>query len=326
MEQTQGGTVPPFFEQGAPFYLWGIVNTTPDSFFDGGLYAQPEKALAHALRLAEEGAAVLDIGAASSRPGSADVPASEELERLLPVLTALRAHWPNRAKAQTFSADSAQSALEPPARTPPLLSVDTWRAAVAAAVLQAGADIINDISAAEWEPELVEVLADYKPVYVLMHSQGRPGFMQTAPHYADVVTEVFAFFERRLNALVRAGLPEDHIFLDPGIGFGKNLEHNCALLAQVKVFERLGRPVLMGLSNKSLFKDFWVEQRLHEPGAGQAESFRAEAAKAEEKKIRAELSLVATAKLALDGVRHHRVHDVAAARQAILLVQALTSV
>lgn len=137
----------------------------------------------------------------------------------------------------------------------PLISVDTWRAAVARAVLEAGADIINDISAFAWEPDMLEAVAAHRPGYVLMHCQGRPGTMQDAPAYANVTDEVLAFFEERMDALVRAGLPEEHILLDPGIGFGKRLEHNLALLRGMERLFSLGRPVLLGISQKSMFGD-----------------------------------------------------------------------
>ncbi len=278
------------FNSVAPYRIWGIVNVTPDSFYDGGRHLTPETALTHARALAAQGAAVLDVGGASSRPGSADVDADEEAARVLPVVRGLLAD----RDAVGGAADSVAS---------PLMSVDTWRADVAEAVLEAGADIVNDISACVWEPRLAEVVAARRPGYVLMHCQGRPGHMQDAPRYADVVDEVVAFFERRMAVLVRAGLPETNIVLDPGIGFGKKLDHNLTLLARTRRLLGLGRPLLLGLSNKSLFGDLF--------GLARDE--------------RGDCTAVCTALLAERGYLHHRVHDVAAARRALALVRAVGS-
>ena len=276
------------FNSVAPYRIWGIVNVTPDSFYDGGRHPTPETALAHARALTAQGAAVLDVGGASSRPGSVDVDADEEAARVLPVVRGLLTD----RKAAGGASGSAPF---------PLISVDTWRADVAEAVLEAGADILNDISACAWEPRLAEVVAARRPGYVLMHCRGRPGHMQDAPRYADVVDEVAAFFERRMAALIRAGLPETNIVLDPGIGFGKTLEHNLALLARTERLLELGRPLLLGLSNKSLFGDLF--------GLGRDE--------------RGDCTAGGTALLAERGYLHHRVHDVAAARRPLTLVRAV---
>lgn len=277
--EKQGGTP-------SRFTLWGVVNVTPDSFFDGGRYPSFESAFSHARRLAADGARILDLGGASSRPGAGDVPVEDEMRRVLPLVRAL-----SEGRGR---------------RTPPdtLLSVDTWRAKVAAAVLEAGADIINDISACLWEPELSDVLAQYRPGYVLMHCRrgATPGTMQNDPHYDDVVEEVMRFFEERMNAMVKAGLPEENIILDPGIGFGKSAEHNCLLLSSVERLFGFGRPVLLGVSNKSLFGDLLgldVNRRI-------------------------ESTNVCSALLAARGVAHHRVHDVASARRALTLAEHFT--
>lgn len=290
----------------APYWIWGIVNVTPDSFSDGGRYAAPEAALTHARALAAQGAAVLDIGGASSRPGAPTVDAAEEAARVMPVLRALLAE--RAAPGSTGSDNSGGATDSAPLASPPgsglslpLISADTWRADVAEAALDAGADIINDISACAWEPRLAELVAERRPGYVLMHCQGRPEHMQDAPRYADVVDEVAAFFERRMAALVRAGLPETNIVLDPGIGFGKTLEHNLALLAGTGRLRALGRPLLMGLSRKSLFGELF--------GLPLAE--------------RGEVTAVGTALMAERGYVHHRVHDAAAARRALALVRAV---
>lgn len=262
----------------SPFVIWGIVNVTPDSFYDGGRHPTTESALEHARKLLADGAGVLDIGGASSRPGSEDVPAEREVERILPVIKRLLTH-----------------------PSPPPVSVDTWRANVAEVVLAAGADIINDISACAWEPELIDVVAGHKPGYVLMHSQGRPDTMQAAPRYENVLDDVLDFFERKMKLLVQAGLPESNIILDPGIGFGKRLEHNLELLAHLDRLQSLGRPVLLGISNKSLFGDMFGLSR----------------------EERGEMTSVCTALAAQRGILHHRVHNVASSRMALELVRAL---
>lgn len=262
----------------APFGIMGIVNVTPDSFFDGGEHMQVEQAVAHALRLRDEGADMLDLGAESSRPGARSLSADEELRRLLPVLCRLRA---------------VASGV--------CISVDTYHAATADAVLRCGASVINDISGCVYDPALLDVLVQHRPGYVLMHRQGRPATMQNAPRYDDVRRDVMEFFDQMLNRLVRAGLPEDRIVLDPGIGFGKTLEHNLTLLAHAEEWLTFGRPVLMGLSMKSLFGDL-----LGLPVAR-----------------RGAVTQTATALLWQKGIFWHRVHDVAAARQGLTLAAAL---
>lgn len=262
----------------APFGVMGIVNLTPDSFYDGGCHADAVSGLAHALKVRDDGADVLDLGAESSRSGATPLSAGEELHRLLPVLAGLKRQAPGAC-----------------------LSVDTYHAATAAAVLTQGVQIINDISACRFDPELLDVLVEYKPGYVLMHSQGRPEVMQQAPRYEDVRREVRDFFEREMARLVRAGLPEDRIVLDPGIGFGKTLEHNLTLLAHPEDWLELGRPVLMGLSMKSLFGGLF--------GLAAVD--------------RGTVTQVATARLWERGVFWHRVHDAAATRRTLCLLTAL---
>lgn len=263
----------------APFGIMGIINLTPDSFFDGGQHADTPSAVQHAEQLLQEGAHILDFGAESSRPNAVPVSAQQEELRLLPVLEAVRQKHPDA-----------------------ILSVDTYHATSAARVLEAGADIINDISACCFDPALRDVVAQYKPGYVLMHSQGKPDTMQQAPRYTHVVDEVLHFFEHHLQALTRAGLPEDRIVLDPGIGFGKYVQHNIELLKNLNCFARLGRPLLMGISMKSFLGDML--------GLPTAE--------------RACATQVVTALLAQQGAAYHRVHHVAATRRTLALVQALT--
>jgi dihydropteroate synthase len=205
----------------------GVINATPDSFFDAGVHAEPEAAVAYGLQLAEEGADILDIGGESSRPGSDAVPAEEELRRVLPVVRGLRA------------------------RTRALLSVDTTKFEVAEAVLAAGADLINDISAFRLDTRLLKLVADAGAGLVLMHMQGTPKTMQIQPVYDDVVAEVRAFLGERMIVAQAYGVPAESIILDPGIGFGKRVEDNLALLNAVDSLADLGRPVLLGVSRKA---------------------------------------------------------------------------
>jgi len=204
----------------------GIVNVTPDSFYDGGVFLEPTKAVQHAHRLVEEGADILDIGGESSRPGAEPLSADEEKKRVMPVL---------------------EKTLE--LGVP--ISVDTYHADTAAAALACGARMINDITALRGDPEMAPVIASYGCECVLMHMQGNPKTMQVEPRYADVVEDICSFFEERLSFAVRNGIKEDKIWLDPGFGFGKTVEHNLTLLRRLSEFRRFGRPVLIGTSNKS---------------------------------------------------------------------------
>lgn len=262
----------------APFCLVGILNVTPDSFSDGGRFIETGDAVAHGERLLAEGACMLDIGAESTRPFAPPVSGDEERARLMPVLRELRTRCPEA-----------------------LLSVDTFKAATARAALEAGADVINDVSACAFDPPLLDVVVSYKPGYVLMHSQGTPADMQIAPRYDDAVGTLLSFFERRMADLVRAGLPEDRIVLDPGIGFGKNGDHTVAILRGMERFQALGRPLYVGLSRKSLFGEL-----LGLTG-----------------KQREEATHLAVALLGARGVLYHRVHDVAGCAQALRLVEAI---
>ncbi|HEY6973972.1 MAG TPA: dihydropteroate synthase [Nitrospiraceae bacterium] len=207
--------------------VMGVVNVTPDSFFDGGRYATPDAAIRHALRLVEEGADLLDIGAESTRPGSDSIDEGEERRRLMPVVTAV-------AKAVSIP-----------------ISVDTMKATVARAALEAGAVIVNDVSALQADPAMAEVVATTGAGVVLMHMQGSPRTMQEAPVYDDVVGEVAEFFRERMRFCRDRGIEQDQIVLDPGIGFGKLLLHNLTLLGQLETFVSFGRPILVGVSMKS---------------------------------------------------------------------------
>jgi dihydropteroate synthase len=206
--------------------LMGVVNVTPDSFSDGGLYLDPEAAIERGRELAEAGAAILDVGGESTRPGAAPVPADEELRRVEPVVAGL-------------------------AGLAPVISVDTSKAAVAAAALEAGATIVNDVTALRGDPEMAALVADRGAGVVLMHMAGEPRTMQENPEYDDVVAEVRDFLAARLAAAVAAGIEESRIWLDPGIGFGKTDRHNFELLRGLGELAALGRPLVVGTSRKS---------------------------------------------------------------------------
>ncbi len=201
----------------------GVVNVTPDSFSDGGRFLRPEAATALALGHLEEGAALVDVGGESTRPGAEGVSAEDELSRIEPVLAGLQG-------------------------AP--VSVDTSKAAVARRALELGAVLVNDVTALRGDPELAGVVAERDAYVCLVHMLGEPRTMQDDPRYEDVVSEVKAFLEERLAFAVDAGIPEDHVCLDPGIGFGKTVEHNVELLARLGELADLGRPVLVGVSRK----------------------------------------------------------------------------
>ncbi len=205
--------------------LMGVVNVTPDSFSDGGLFLDAEAAVAHGRRLVEQGAEILDVGGESTRPGAEEVSSAEELARVGPVVAAL---------AGTAT-----------------VSIDTSKATVAQAALDAGASIVNDVSALRHDPEIGAACAERDAVLVLMHMQGDPRTMQENPVYDDVVDDVKAFLAARLETAVDAGVVEERIWLDPGIGFGKTLDHNLELLRRLGELRELGRPLVIGTSRKS---------------------------------------------------------------------------
>jgi len=204
--------------------VMGVVNVTPDSFSGDGVYLHVEAATAEAFGMLDCGAAIVDIGGESTRPGAAPVAAEEELRRVEPVLEALQG--------------------EP-------VSIDTSKAAIARRALELGAELVNDVTALRGDPELAGVVADSGAYICLMHMQGEPRTMQDAPRYDDVVSEVKAFLEERLELAVAAGIVEEHVCLDPGFGFGKTVEHNFELLRRLGELAELGRPLLVGLSRKS---------------------------------------------------------------------------
>jgi dihydropteroate synthase len=207
--------------------LMGVINVTPDSFSDGGLFYGREQAIAQGEALAAEGADILDIGGESTRPFSQPLAAGEELNRIIPVIREL-------AKK---------------VRIP--ISVDTYKAEVAAVALDAGAALVNDISALRLDPAMTKVLRNHGVPVILMHMQGTPQDMQSEPHYGDLLKEVHSFFEERLNRAQQEGLARDRVLIDPGIGFGKTWDHNLLLIKRLDFFSDLGCPVLIGTSRKS---------------------------------------------------------------------------
>ncbi|HXS48374.1 MAG TPA: dihydropteroate synthase [Solirubrobacterales bacterium] len=205
--------------------LMGVVNVTPDSFSDGGRYLDPEAAISHGEELFRDGAEILDVGGESTRPGAVEVSEEEELSRVEPVVAGL-------AKTAT-------------------VSIDTSKATVAEAALDAGASIVNDVTALRRDPEVASLCAERDAGLVLMHMQGDPRTMQEGPSYDDIVDDVKAFLAERLEAAIAAGVAEERIWLDPGIGFGKNLSHNLELLRRLGELRDLGRPLVVGTSRKS---------------------------------------------------------------------------
>jgi dihydropteroate synthase len=257
--------------------VMGVVNVTPDSFSDGGRYLDPAAAVAHGLALVADGADLLDVGGESTRPGATDVPGAVELERVLPVVEEL-----------------ARTAEVP-------VSIDTRKAAVAAAALAAGATMVNDVSAGRHDPDLLGVAADAKVPLVLMHMLGTPATMQDDPRYDDVVAEVEAFLAERCRAAEAAGVDHQALVVDPGIGFGKRDQDNYALLDQLARFTRLGHPVMVGTSRKG-----FIGRALDSPADQRVEGTAATVVWAVER-----------------GARIVRVHDVAPMVQAVRMTEAM---
>ena len=258
--------------------IMGIVNTTPDSFSDGGRYDSVELAVAHARRLIGEGAAIIDIGGESTRPGAADVDEAEEIRRVLPLVEALAAEFPGIA-----------------------LSIDTCKAGVARAAVAAGAAIINDVTGFR-DAAMVAVGAESGAGLVVMHMQGSPRTMQHDPVYTDLRGEITAFFQDRFAALTAAGVKPESIVFDPGIGFGKTLEHNLAILRQLDQFTVEGRPILLGVSRKSFIGKLVGSDNLED---------------------RHWPTVAITAHAREQGVALHRVHEVKANLQALRMTEAI---
>ena len=264
---------------GADPVLMGVINVTPDSFSDGGLYLDVDSAVDHGHALAGEGAAILDVGGESTRPGAGEVPEAEEIERVVPVVERL---------AQASGPDA------------PRVSIDTRKARVAEQALQAGARIVNDVSAFRHAPEIAGMVASAGARCCLMHMLGEPRTMQQDPRYDDVVSDVKAFLEERLAFATGEGVPEDNVWLDPGIGFGKTLDHNLELLRRLDEIAGIGRPVVIGTSRKSFLGKI----------TGRAETERLP-------------GTIATNVIAWErGARIFRVHDVAAVADGLKVAAA----
>lgn len=261
--------------------IMGVLNVTPDSFSDGGRYDTTERAVAHAAEMVSEGADILDIGGESTRPGADTVPADVEIERVVPVIEALRS-----------------GGITAP------ISVDTRKSVVARAAVAAGADLLNDVTALTYDSDSLATAAELEVPVCLMHAAGDPKTMQEKPSYGDVVLEVLDYLDTRVRAAENAGIPRVRILVDPGIGFGKTLDHNLALLNNLAVFHGLGCPVLLGVSRKR-----FIGTLADEPVAGR----------------RAPGSIAAGLAGVRQGVQMLRVHDISETRQALAVAARLTA-
>lgn len=259
--------------------LMGILNVTPDSFSDGGRFAGAEAAVTQARRLAET-ADLIDVGGESTRPGAAEVPVEEEIARTAPVIAALRAGG---------------------VTTP--VSIDTRKAAVACAALAAGADMVNDVAALTYDPALGPMVAAQRAPLCLMHAQGTPASMQDDPRYDDVLLDVYDYLDDRIRVALAAGVARSRLIVDPGIGFGKTVEHNLALIRGLSLFHGLGCPILLGASRKRFIGTVGQASDTDARGPG---------------------TIAVTLAGVAQGVQMHRVHDSAEARQALRLWQAVT--
>jgi dihydropteroate synthase len=282
----------------AGFRLMGIVNVTPDSFSDGGRYLDADAAIEHALKLVEDGAEIVDVGGESTRPGAEPVSAAEELGRVQPVIEGLRT-----------------------ARTGAQVSIDTSKALVARAAIDAGASLVNDVSAFRSDPDMAGLVADSGADCCLMHMLGEPRTMQRDPRYADVVDDVKAFLAERLAFAVREGVSEQRVLLDPGIGFGKTVEHNLELLRRLDELLTLGRPIVIGTSRKSFLARIGADLRAgaHGPPADATSPATAEAPNTDSRLP----GTLASNVLAFErGASVFRVHDVAPVRDALAVAAA----
>ncbi len=263
-----------------PFLVIGVLNVTPDSFYDGGRYFDFDRAVNRAKEMVAEGADVIDIGGESTRPGSRKISVSEEIERIVPLIKILARE------------------------TDVVLSADTYKHEVAEKAIEAGASIVNDISAFSLDKKLFDVVKDSGCGYILMHMQGTPADMQKSPFYKDVISEIYGFFEERLKWISDRGINLQKVVIDPGIGFGKRLEDNLAILNNTGRFAKLGRPVLIGASRKSfigkLLNDIPADERLEGSLAS---------------------AVIAYAK----GASIFRVHDVKETRRALTVASSILS-
>jgi dihydropteroate synthase len=257
--------------------VMGVLNVTPDSFSDGGLFLEPEGAIEHGLRMAEEGADIIDIGGESSRPGSDAVPLDEELKRIIPVIEGLA------------------SRLQLP------ISVDTYKSQVAERAIEAGAQMINDISGLSFDPQMPAVAARYDTPLIIMHIQGTPKTMQQTPHYNDVMAEIITYLREGIERAEQTGVDLHQVIVDPGIGFGKRVEDNLVILNRLDELNLLDRPLLIGTSRKA-FIGAVLDQAVGQRMIG---------------------TLATVAVSVLKGAHIVRVHDVASVRQTIDMVDAI---
>ncbi len=263
-----------------PARIMGIINVTPDSFSDGGHFASTDTALAQADRLIDEGADILDIGGESTRPFAEPVDAEEELQRVIPVIRGIR-------KRHSIP-----------------ISIDTSKASVARKALEAGADIINDISALQKDPEMISLVKETTVPLIIMHMQGKPADMQVNPEYQNVTDDILDFFKERIDWIKENGVAVSRLIIDPGIGFGKTLQHNLSILKNLKKISALGVPVLLGHSRKRFLGD--ITDTVVE-------------------KERDLATAVVSALCYRENIAIIRVHDVTATRQALLLSEAIRS-
>lgn len=257
--------------------IMGILNVTPDSFSDGGKYFAPEKAIVYAEKMAEEGADIIDVGGESTRPGAESVPLEEELKRVIPVISELA----KRVKVR--------------------ISIDTYKSEVARQALDCGARMVNEISSLRFDPQMVEILSKYKVPVIIMHMLGTPRNMQDNPRYEDVVGEIFSFFEERIEFASQNGIKKENIYLDPGIGFGKSVEHNLEILRRIGEFHSLGYPLVLGTSRKSFLG------KILDADVGE----------------RLEGSIATYIWAVLQKVKVLRVHDVRETKRAVKVVEAI---
>jgi dihydropteroate synthase len=261
--------------------VMGILNVTPDSFSDGGQFGTPQAALQRAMVMAQEGADIIDVGGESTRPGAKPVSAEEELHRVIPAIDLI-----------TRNCNVC-------------VSVDTYRAATAAAAIDVGAQMVNDISALRFDDWMAEIIADRKVPVILMHMQGKPGDMQEAPFYHDCVTEVREFFEERIDYCISRSILKTKLILDPGIGFGKRLNDNLEILARLDHFKKLGLPLLIGASRKSFI------QMLSQSDSQADQRFGG--------------SIAAAVASVINGANIVRVHDVAPTVEALKVIQGISA-
>jgi len=255
----------------------GILNVTPDSFADGGRYLEAEKAVEHGIEMANQGADIIDVGGESTRPYSKKISANEEMDRVLPVIEAL----------------SRETSIP--------ISIDTYKSEVAREAINCGAAMVNDISALRFDPHMAHVVSQAGVPVVLMHMQGTPETMQVKPSYKDLIGEILDFLQQAVDRSAEAGIREDLVIVDPGIGFGKSFDDNLKIIKELSRFESLGRPILLGTSNKA-FIGHVLEKEVHERGTG---------------------TMATVACGVLNGAHMVRVHDVAKTVETVKIVDAI---